>query len=283
MHTGSRWISKSSELTLKFFVRSSKNFPKLPNQDFVEPPFEEEMVPFIKELGYTSNCDMLSEIYTYHMHQPWRTFAAIINRCISRKSTGLDRLKPLRAQIEIQEPATPSKKQTLVLEDEPAKKPKRAEKSLHAKEDVSFKKPSRKKSTSVVIKNTPGMFVSKKKVQAKVHRGNGMDLLSDVALLVAAHLKKVLKKSKQDTHMLHAIRTDDRVGYQLKVLDELQDKTTGTNEGTGTIPGVPDVPKDLSESENESWGNSKDEDDTDDDNDDDSDDDGNNVDDDDNP
>nr|GFC93377.1 hypothetical protein [Tanacetum cinerariifolium] len=26
------------------------------------------------------------------MHQPWRIFAAIINRCISRKTTRLDRL-----------------------------------------------------------------------------------------------------------------------------------------------------------------------------------------------
>ncbi|GKA70277.1 hypothetical protein Tco_0776341 [Tanacetum coccineum] len=33
------------------------------------------------------------------MHPPWRTFAAIINRCIFGKSTGLDRLRPSRAQI----------------------------------------------------------------------------------------------------------------------------------------------------------------------------------------
>ncbi|GJR46624.1 hypothetical protein Tco_1314727 [Tanacetum coccineum] len=33
------------------------------------------------------------------MHQPWRTFDAIINRCISRKTTGLDRLRESRAQI----------------------------------------------------------------------------------------------------------------------------------------------------------------------------------------
>ncbi|GJU96012.1 hypothetical protein Tco_1320768 [Tanacetum coccineum] len=73
--------------------------PRLPNQDFVEPFFEEEMDPFIKELRYIGKCDMLSEIHTDHMYHPWRTFAAIINRCISRKSTGLDRLKPSRAQI----------------------------------------------------------------------------------------------------------------------------------------------------------------------------------------
>ncbi|GJW19308.1 hypothetical protein Tco_0026744 [Tanacetum coccineum] len=73
--------------------------PRFPNQDFVKPSSEEEMVPFIKELGYTGKCDMISKIHTKHMHQPWRTFAVVINRCISRKSIGLDRLKPLRAQI----------------------------------------------------------------------------------------------------------------------------------------------------------------------------------------
>ncbi|GKD45541.1 hypothetical protein Tco_1270186 [Tanacetum coccineum] len=46
------------------------------------------------------------------------------------------------------------------------------------------------------------------------------------------------------------------------------DKKTGINERTGTKPGVPDVPKDQSESENESWGNSKDDDSNDDDSDD---------------
>ncbi|GJY73923.1 hypothetical protein Tco_0478354 [Tanacetum coccineum] len=71
----------------------------LPDQDFVEPPADEEMVPFIQELSYSGKCDMLSAIYTDQMHQPWRTFVTIINRCISRKSTGLDRLRPSRAQI----------------------------------------------------------------------------------------------------------------------------------------------------------------------------------------
>ncbi|GKA36770.1 hypothetical protein Tco_0723335 [Tanacetum coccineum] len=53
--------------------------------------------------------------------------------------------------------------------------------------------------------------------------------------------------------MLHASGLGDKVGSQPKVLDESQDKTTRTDEGTSTKPGVPDVPKYLSESENESW------------------------------
>nr|GEW53345.1 hypothetical protein [Tanacetum cinerariifolium] len=53
--------------------------PRLPNQDFVEPPSEDEMVLFIKDLGYTGKCDMLSKIHTNQMHQPWRTFVVVIN------------------------------------------------------------------------------------------------------------------------------------------------------------------------------------------------------------
>nr|GEW97337.1 retrovirus-related Pol polyprotein from transposon TNT 1-94 [Tanacetum cinerariifolium] len=70
-------------------------YPKLPNKDFVEALFEEEMVPFIQELRYTGKCDMLSEIHTDHMHQPWRTFAAIINRYIFGKSIGADNRPPM--------------------------------------------------------------------------------------------------------------------------------------------------------------------------------------------
>ncbi|GKF50518.1 hypothetical protein Tco_0146985, partial [Tanacetum coccineum] len=70
--------------------------PRLPNQDFVELPSEEDVLSLIKELGYSGNCEMLSTIRIDQMHQPWRTFAAVINRCISGKSTRLDRLRESR-------------------------------------------------------------------------------------------------------------------------------------------------------------------------------------------
>ncbi|GJW77147.1 hypothetical protein Tco_0138829 [Tanacetum coccineum] len=73
--------------------------PCLPNKDFTKLPSEDDLLSFIKELGYSGNCEMLFTIRTDQMHQPWRTFASIINRCISGKSTGLDRLRESRAQI----------------------------------------------------------------------------------------------------------------------------------------------------------------------------------------
>ncbi|GKA01815.1 hypothetical protein Tco_0674480 [Tanacetum coccineum] len=55
----------------------------------------------------------------------------------------------------------------------------------------------------------------------------------------------------------------DGVDTRSKVPDEQQQKTSGTDEGTGTIPVVPDVPIYESKSEKESWGDSEDEDDDD--------------------
>ncbi|GJU47921.1 retrovirus-related pol polyprotein from transposon TNT 1-94 [Tanacetum coccineum] len=251
----------------------------LPNQDFVEPPSEEEMVPFIQELGYSGMCDMLSKIYTDQMHHPWRTFAAIINRQnhlykepdnlhTVRNDTLLGTLKfiskiqeykqyvalipkeminqdikdskayknylafatrqatPKKAR-KFKKIDSPSKKLSPNLEEQPTKNPKRAKKLV-------------KKSTTVptagfVIRDTPGVSVSKKKAPAKVDRGKGMDFLFEAALLEDAQLKKALKKSKQDNHTIHA-----------------------SGSGTSTKPGVPDVPKDKSKSENESWGDSDD-------------------------
>nr|GFD45739.1 hypothetical protein [Tanacetum cinerariifolium] len=60
------------------------------------------------------------------------------------------------------------------------------------------------------IRETPSKFVPKKKTPAKVDRGKGMDLLSDVALLETAQLKKTLKKSKLETYKLHASGFGDR-------------------------------------------------------------------------
>nr|GEV97124.1 hypothetical protein [Tanacetum cinerariifolium] len=67
--------------------------PILRNQEFVELPSKENLLSFIKELGYSGNYDMLSAIYNDQMHQPWRTLDAIINRCISGKTIVLDRQK----------------------------------------------------------------------------------------------------------------------------------------------------------------------------------------------
>ncbi|GJW35033.1 hypothetical protein Tco_0057953 [Tanacetum coccineum] len=212
----------------------------LTDQDFVEPPSDEEMVPFIQELGASlgrpqvliGSCRQeLKSCGEYYQKYGALILEEMINQDIKDSKaykTYLDfatgKATPKKAR-KFKKIASPSKKLSPVLEEEPAKKPKQA------------KKPAKKSTTvptaGVVIRDTPGVSVSKKKAPAKVDRGKGMDLLSEAALLEAAQLKKALKKSKQDTHILHASGSGDGVGSKLKVHDESQDKTTGTNEETG--------------------------------------------------
>ncbi|GJR49031.1 hypothetical protein Tco_1317134 [Tanacetum coccineum] len=68
--------------------------PKLPDQPFDIPSStDEEIMLFIYELGYTGNIETLPELVVDHMHQPWKTFAAVINMCLFGKTTRLDNLR----------------------------------------------------------------------------------------------------------------------------------------------------------------------------------------------
>ncbi|GJZ78440.1 hypothetical protein Tco_0643277 [Tanacetum coccineum] len=90
---------KKCRVDTKVFREILQICPRLPNQEFDDLPSEDDLVSFIKELDYSGNYEMLFAIRTDQMHQPWRTFVTVINRCISGKSTGLDMLRESRAQI----------------------------------------------------------------------------------------------------------------------------------------------------------------------------------------
>ncbi|GKB97767.1 hypothetical protein Tco_0983904, partial [Tanacetum coccineum] len=84
--------SKSHTVNVDNFRDMLKIFPKLPGQKFEDPPFEEEILSFIRDLGHTGEIKVLSDVNVNHLHQPWRSFAAIINKCLSGKTTALENL-----------------------------------------------------------------------------------------------------------------------------------------------------------------------------------------------
>ncbi|GJS78026.1 hypothetical protein Tco_0727907 [Tanacetum coccineum] len=61
--------------------------PRLPNQEFDDLSSDEEIFSFIKELGHKGNIKSITNVVVDQMHQPWRTFASIINKCLSGKIT----------------------------------------------------------------------------------------------------------------------------------------------------------------------------------------------------
>nr|GEW89274.1 copia protein [Tanacetum cinerariifolium] len=102
--------------------------------------------------------------------------------------------------------------------------------------------PSKKKSAS-----KPQPY--NKKPPIKATRGKGLNVLTEVALSEVTQLKEVIKRSKIDFHISQA-------------------SGSYTYRGTGTKPGVPDVPKYDYEIDIESWGDNREEEEKDDDDDD---------------
>ncbi|GJU82304.1 hypothetical protein Tco_1284669 [Tanacetum coccineum] len=215
---------------------------------------------FIKELGYTGDIDFVTKVYTDHMHQPWRTFATVINKCLSRKTTGSLRFVFKSEEYQVYGALIPKEMSNRKMQDSTAYKTYLAFATGAAtpKKARKLKKPASppKKKTIVAVEEPS---VSKKKALAKAERIKGIEMLSHAALLKEAQLKKAIKQSRQETNIHQAGGSSEGVDLELEVPDKPKGKSIDTNEGTSLKPGVPDVSKnDSSKSEYESWGDSND-------------------------
>nr|GEX58828.1 ribonuclease H-like domain-containing protein [Tanacetum cinerariifolium] len=134
---------------------------------FKELPLEHDILSFIRDLGHSGDIHFITDVSINYLHQAWRAFTTIINKCLSGKDTAYEKIRLSRTQI--------------LWEDQ------------------------------------------------SISRRNKM--------------------------FWHTARDDtiDGVDTQSKVPDEQQQKVTGTNEGVGVTPKVPDLPKYDSESDEESW------------------------------
>ncbi|GJS81356.1 putative reverse transcriptase domain-containing protein [Tanacetum coccineum] len=70
-----------------YALRDLLDLSRLLTQEFDALPSDEDIVSFIKELGHKGDIKSITEVFVDHMYQPWRTFAAIINKCLSGKIT----------------------------------------------------------------------------------------------------------------------------------------------------------------------------------------------------
>ncbi|GJT32492.1 hypothetical protein Tco_0922911 [Tanacetum coccineum] len=57
-------------------------------------------ISFIRELGHSEReIKYITDVIVDHLHQPWRTFSSIINKCMCGKVSGLDKIRLSRVQI----------------------------------------------------------------------------------------------------------------------------------------------------------------------------------------
>nr|GEX98991.1 hypothetical protein [Tanacetum cinerariifolium] len=66
---------------------------------FDELPFKEEILAFLRYLRHSGEIKKITDVKINKLHQPWRSFAVVINKCLSGKSTRYDSLWLSQAQI----------------------------------------------------------------------------------------------------------------------------------------------------------------------------------------
>ncbi|GJX13215.1 hypothetical protein Tco_0204973 [Tanacetum coccineum] len=67
--------------------------------DFDELPNDEATLTFLLSLGYKGPLHKHPSMYVELMHQPWRTLASVINKCLSGKTASNDRLRKTKIDI----------------------------------------------------------------------------------------------------------------------------------------------------------------------------------------
>nr|GEV90902.1 retrovirus-related Pol polyprotein from transposon TNT 1-94 [Tanacetum cinerariifolium] len=217
--------NKKRIVNLEYFREMLHICPRLPGQKFNELPFEDEILAFLRHLGHSGEIRKLTDVNINKLHQPWRSFAAVINKCLSGKNF------------------------VYQVEHKDAKKSNEMyyPRSRPPKTKASVRKTKSSSDTTITPLTAAGTRLStltKGKQPAKSSKAKGITVLSEVAMTEAEQMKLAMKRSLQQTYISQA-------------------SGSGADEGTGIIPGVLDVPTDESDEEI-SW-KSSDEDDDDDD------------------
>ncbi|GJR09242.1 retrovirus-related pol polyprotein from transposon TNT 1-94 [Tanacetum coccineum] len=337
--------NKKHIVNLEYFREMLQICPIIRNQKFDEPPFEQEILTFLVSLGHSGEIRKITDVNVNKLHQPWRSFAAVINKCLSGKSS-YDSLRLSQAQIiwgmyhkknvdyafllwedftyqvenkntkkgnvmyyprftklivnffMSKDPSIPRRNKInwhyarddpmfttinvisrhedtqlygailpkeLTNEDirnsESYKEyyaiasgevPPKTKASVHKKKADSDTTPKEKPPTDPKdkrVKQTGKMTGSGKQKQP----ATGLETLSEIALTETEQLKIATKRSRIQTLNSQASGSGDGVDILSKVPDEQVHEKTGTDEGAGDKPEVPDVPEHHSNSEEESW------------------------------
>nr|GFA89903.1 hypothetical protein [Tanacetum cinerariifolium] len=87
--------SKKNIVNLEAFREMLHISPRVPGQSFNEIPFKEEILDFLRFLGHSAQIKTLTDVNIKKLFQPWRSFAAVINKCLTGKSSGFDSLEEI--------------------------------------------------------------------------------------------------------------------------------------------------------------------------------------------
>nr|GFA93516.1 hypothetical protein [Tanacetum cinerariifolium] len=258
--------NKKHIVNLESFREMLHICPRLPHQPFVKPPFEEEILAFLRFLGHSGAIRKLTDVNINKLHQPWRSFAAIIDKCLTGKSLGYDSLRwntkiqrramrciilgsrrddhmfttiklvskhqnmqqfgallPIELTNEDIRNSNAYKEYYAVATGATTPKPKASVRKTRSSSDTTITPPTAAAGPRLTT-------FEKGKQAAKASKAKSLSALFEVAMTEAQQMKLDTKRSLQQIHISQA-------------------SGSGANEGTGSVPGVLDVPTDESKEE----------------------------------
>nr|GFB16573.1 hypothetical protein [Tanacetum cinerariifolium] len=99
VHQHSIRFKLDNKVNLEIFRDMLHICPRISGQSFDELPFEEEILNFLRFLGHSAQIKTLTDVNINKLFQPWRSFGAVRNKCLTRKSFGFDSFRLSQAQI----------------------------------------------------------------------------------------------------------------------------------------------------------------------------------------
>ncbi|GJV20833.1 hypothetical protein Tco_1369853 [Tanacetum coccineum] len=246
--------------------------PKILGKKFEDLPLEHDILSFIRDLGHSGDIIYLTDVNVDYLHQPWRAFSTFINKCLSGKETGMDKIHFV-FQIENKDAKKTNKMSylrfTKVIIDYFMSKDQHEDTQVYGTillkeltnqamlESKAYQTyyafaSGEKAPKPKYVRKKADSDTSPKKKTVQATKGSRLKSKAKVAKSDKKKQHLATKRSKTQFHISHESDSGDGVDTQSKVPDEQQQKVIGTNEGAGVTPEVPDVPKYDLESE-ESW------------------------------
>nr|GEU40679.1 hypothetical protein [Tanacetum cinerariifolium] len=268
--------NKKHDVNLEYFREMLQVCPRIPNQQFDELPFEEAILTFLRELGHSGEIKMIIDVNINKLHQPWRSFAAVINKCLSGKSTFYDSLRLSQAQIlwgmyhkkNVDFAYLLWEDFVYQVEHKDAKKSNEMYYPRFTKIIVNF---FMTKDQSIPRRNKYGAILPIELTNEAIKNSESYKEYYAIASGAESPKTKAIVRKKQsssDTTMPPPTAKGKRLKTSTKVGKPANEKkpaktskAKGVDKGTCIIPGVPDVPTYESDDEEISWKSSEEDDD----------------------
>nr|GEU63813.1 hypothetical protein [Tanacetum cinerariifolium] len=217
--------NKKRIINLEYFREMLHICPRIPNQTFDELPFEEEILAFLRYLGHSGEIKKITDVNINKLHQPWRSFAAVINKCLiehkdAKKSNKMYYLRDDQMFTTIKLVSRHQNIQQFgaMLPFELTNKDIRN--STAYKEYYAIASGAAPPKTKASVRKTHNSFdttmppltatgtrlsTSAKETQlAKSSKAKGLSVLFEVALIEAEQIKLATKRRLQKTHISQA-------------------------------------------------------------------------------